>query len=77
MHACSGEGFALLCIIIVAGTCRRSLPVLGYLVVRMSRKHIYIPAALCIGVATMANKEALFVTLVDHRVSLDPKPVFR
>ena len=42
---------------------------LGHLVVRMSRKHnwyAYALWALSIGVATVANKKALFVMLVDH-----------
>ena len=41
---------------------------LGHLVVRMSRKHnwyAYALWALSIGVATMANKKGLFMTLVD------------
>ena len=42
----------------------------GYLVVRMSRKHnrhvLCIEWALSIGVATLANKKALFVMPVDR-----------
>ena len=39
---------------------------LGHLVVRMSRKYAYALWALSIGVATVANKKSLFVTLVDR-----------
>ena len=47
---------------------------LGHLVVRMSRKHnwyAYALWALSIGVATVANKKALFVTLVDRIPQFD------
>ena len=44
--------------------------ILGYLVVRMSRKHnghaLCIEKALSIGVATLATKKARFVTPVDR-----------
>ena len=44
--------------------------ILGYLVVRMGTKHnghaLCIEWALSIGVATLANKKALFVTPVDR-----------
>ena len=39
--------------------------ILGHLVVRMSRYHNGMDYALSIGVAIVANKKALFVTLVD------------
>ena len=44
---------------------------LGHLVVRMSRKHNWHWWALSIGVATVANKKALFVMLVDHIPQFD------